>query len=263
MTPFAREALARLDCPSLMRSNLLKEINMTKQQTNLRSGLAPFFAGVIGATIALNTAWAETAPAASSSTPAPAGATSTQSTLASEKRMLALEKDTPTLWKVGIMDTWLKGGVGGMGYGGSLKVERDLCRYADLGFRVGYMKWDCRKVAHVPLELTATVKYPLFNDRLVPYVGVGGGYNVWTAGQVSLDNCFSVFPTVGLEWRLSPKKQWSIFIEARAQFMATEVTPSESSNQPGAGSCLETWPRGTKHPQFDSWGGSFGLIHYF
>jgi hypothetical protein len=161
--------------------------------------------------------------------------------------MLAAAHAQPV--ELGVMSTWLKGGTGGLAYGGSLVGNYDLCRYADVGARVGYMKSDCYGVKYVPLQLTTSLKYPLFDDRLVPYAGVGVGYNIFTGGTISLDDAWSVFPMGGINWWFSKEKKWAFFIEGRYQFMKADIQ---------SGGLL-----GQDKANFGGWGGSFGVKYRF
>jgi hypothetical protein len=151
--------------------------------------------------------------------------------------------------EMGVMTTWLKGGNGGLAYGGSLIAKEEIWRYADISGRVGYMKSDCHRVRSVPLELTAALKYPLLNDRLVPYAGMGVGYHVWTGGAVDLENSWSWFPLGGISYYLDKERKWALFIEGRYQFMDAKI---EAGGPPGK-----------TEASFTSWGGSLGVTYRF
>jgi hypothetical protein len=132
--------------------------------------------------------------------------------------------------ELGAMATLIDGEEGGWSHGGGLRLDQELFRYADVGGRVSYMRSDCHKVYFVPLELTADLKYPLFREHLVPYAGLGAGYNIYTSGDVSLENSFSVFPLGGFKYYLGEEKRWAVFVEARYQFLDVDI---ESGGPPG------------------------------
>jgi hypothetical protein len=163
--------------------------------------------------------------------------------------VLMLAASQGQAFELGLMSTWLKGGTGGLAYGGSLVGNYDLCRYADVGARVGYMKSDCYGVKYVPLQLTTSLKYPLCDDRLVPYAGIGVGYNIFTGGTISLEDAWSVFPMGGINWWFSKEKKWAFFIEGRYQFMKADFA---SGGLPGK-----------TDANFGGWGGSFGVKYRF
>jgi hypothetical protein len=152
-------------------------------------------------------------------------------------------------FELGVLTTWLKGGNGGLAYAGTLVAKEQIWRYADITERVGYQKSDCHGVTCVPLEATAALKYPLFNDRLVPYAGMGGGYNIWTGGHVDLENSWSWYPLGGITYYLGKQRQWSIFIEGRYEFMSAKI--------------LSGGPPGQTEATFDRWGGGIGVAYRF
>jgi hypothetical protein len=151
--------------------------------------------------------------------------------------------------ELGVMATLIDGEEGGWSHGGGLRLDQELFRYADIGGRVSYMRSDCHKVYFVPLELTADLKYPLFNDRFVPYGGIGVGYNIYTSGEVSLQNSVSVFPLGGLKYYLGEEKRWALFVEARYQFLNANI---ESGGPPGK-----------TEAHFNGPGGIFGISYRF
>ena len=130
-------------------------------------------------------------------------------------------------WELGVINTWIRGqrpqGGTATAHGGSLMLRQDIWRYADVSLRAGYVRSDCFKVYYVPLEGTASFKYPLCDDRLVPFLGLGLGYHFFTSGTIALRNSPSIFPMLGLDWRFSTKKKWSLYIEGRWEFINAKV----------------------------------------
>jgi hypothetical protein len=153
------------------------------------------------------------------------------------------------VFELGVLNTWLKGGNGGLAYGGSLIAKETFWRYADITGRVGYQKSDCHNVTCVPLEATAALKYPLFGDRLVPYAGMGGGYYIWTGGKVDLQNSWSWYPLGGITYYLGKQRKWSLFIEGRYEYMEAKI--------------LAGGPPGKTMADFDRWGGGLGVAYRF
>jgi hypothetical protein len=151
--------------------------------------------------------------------------------------------------ELGILNTWLKGGNGGLAYGGSVLARQEIWRYADVSGRVGYSKSDCHGVTSVPLELTGELKYPLHNDRWVPYVGMGVGYHIWTGGHVELENSMSWFPLGGLRWYPGKDKKWCVFIEGRYEYMDADI--------------ISGGPPGKTEASFMRWGGGVGVSYRF
>jgi hypothetical protein len=151
--------------------------------------------------------------------------------------------------ELGILPLFLKGGNGGLAYGGSLVAKQDIWRYAEISGRVGYSKSDCHMVKSVPLEFTAEMKYPLFNDRLVPYAGMGIGYHIWTGGLVDLENSIAWYPLGGINWYFDKKKKWALFIEGRYEFMDANI--------------ISGGPPGMTQASFTRWGGGFGISYRF
>jgi hypothetical protein len=151
--------------------------------------------------------------------------------------------------ELGALATLIDGQEGGWSHGFGLRVDQELFRYADVGGRVSYMRSDCHKVYFVPLELTADLKYPLFDDRLVPYAGVGVGYDIYVSGAVSLENSVSVFPLGGFKYYLGEEKRWALFVEARYQFLSANI---ESGGPPGK-----------TEAQFNGPGGCVGISYRF
>jgi hypothetical protein len=152
-------------------------------------------------------------------------------------------------FELGLMTTWLKGGNGGLAYGGNLIGKQEIWRYADISGRVGYEKSDCFRVTSVPLEFTATLKYPLLDDRLVPYAGMGVGYYIWTGGAIALENSWSWYPVAGISYYLGKERKWSIFMEGRYEYMDAKI--------------LSGGPPGQSEASFMRWGGGFGVSYHF
>ena len=151
-------------------------------------------------------------------------------------------------WEVGVITTWIRGtrpqGGTATAHGGSLLVQQDLCPYVDIGARCGYMRSDCFKTYYVPVELTTSLKYPLLEDRLVPFIGVIGAYHIFTSSTLDIEDDFGVSPMVGGYWRFGKKKQWSLYIEGRWQFLQTNI-------------------EGDGHARYDGPGGSGGITFRF
>jgi hypothetical protein len=174
--------------------------------------------------------------------------------------VLVLGGSSVRAWELGFVTTWIKGegnggisisgpgGGTGLSYGASLMLKEDLCRYSDINLQVGYTKADCFKVGFVPIELAASAKLPLLEDRLVPYVGMGVGYHIFTTGTIGLEDSVGFWPLAGVGWRFGRDNRWCLFMEGRYRFLSADVTSG--------------FPSGTR-ANLDGYGGSFGLSYRF
>jgi hypothetical protein len=154
-------------------------------------------------------------------------------------------------WEVGYMGTVIKGrssGGTGLSYGGDVMVQEDIGKFFDVGLRAGYTKSDCFGVKYVPIQGTASFKYPIGDGTWVPYVGLGIGYHVFTGGTIDLENTVGYYPRIGLNYRIGKEKHWAIFIEATYRIMKTDIT---------GGNTTET------EAKLDGGGGSFGFSYRF
>ena len=100
-------------------------------------------------------------------------------------------------------------------YGGIVIVRQELWRYLDIGGRLGYVRCDPLDTEYIPLEASLAFKYPLCDDRFVPFAGMFGGMHLFLDGSQGdlYKNAESIAPYGGFDWRFGERKEWSLYVE--------------------------------------------------
>lgn len=125
-----------------------------------------------------------------------------------------------SLVAAGLFGTHLDSDDLGGGYGGGVKLEVKPTDVLSVDGRASWIYFDDFKIHMIPLEADLRLNLPLLGERILPYAGVGGGYYMFEADDVDLDNDVGYFPLVGLEVGF---QRVAIFGEARWLFLKTDV----------------------------------------
>jgi len=121
---------------------------------------------------------------------------------------------------VGAYGSSLKSNDLGQGYGGGAKLGLRPVDWLSLDGRASYIRFADTQVNMIPLEAAGLLKFPMFGEFFVPYVGAGAGYYLFEATDADLQDKVGFFPLAGLEiglWRVS------LLAEARWLFLQTDV----------------------------------------
>jgi hypothetical protein len=86
--------------------------------------------------------------------------------------------------------------------------------------RASWIYFEDFEIHMIPLEAALRLNLPLFGERIIPYVGAGGGYYFFEADDVDLDDDVGYFPLVGLEVGF---RSVAVFAEARWLFLEADV----------------------------------------
>lgn len=108
----------------------------------------------------------------------------------------------------------------GTGYGGGVKLELNPIDILSIDGRAGYVRFDDTDIHMFPLEAALLLNFPLFFERVVPYVGVGAGYYFFEGDGADIDAQIGYFPVAGLEIGLH---KFSLLAEARYLFLRPDA----------------------------------------
>lgn len=108
----------------------------------------------------------------------------------------------------------------GDGYGAGAKLEVKPTDILSVDGRASWIYFEDFEIHMIPLEAALRLNLPLLGERIVPYAGFGGGYYIFEADDVDLDDDVGYFPLVGLEVGF---RRLAIFGEARWLFLETDV----------------------------------------
>lgn len=113
----------------------------------------------------------------------------------------------------------------GDAWGGGVMLRLGIVDWFAVDARASYLDFSDSDFRMVPLEAAATLRLPLFENRLIPYAGGGVGYYIYDvkSSTVDIDNGVGFFPLVGLEARFGSRNQWSLFGEARWLFLSSDI----------------------------------------
>ncbi len=127
---------------------------------------------------------------------------------------------TGTRSAAGVFGSYLDSDDLGDGYGIGGKVEVKPADALSVEGRVSWMYFSDVEVHMIPLELVGRVNWPLLDERVIPYIGVGGGYYFFEGDDVDLDNSGGFFPLAGLE---VGRRRASLFAEVRWLFLNADI----------------------------------------
>ncbi len=122
--------------------------------------------------------------------------------------------------ELGVFGSYLDSDDLGAGYGGGAKLEVKPIDWLSVDGRASWIHFDDFDIDMIPLEAALRLNIPLFGERIVPYAGVGGGYYLFEADVVDLDDDVGYFPLVGLELGT---RRFALFAEVRWLFLQTDV----------------------------------------
>jgi len=121
---------------------------------------------------------------------------------------------------LGLFGSYLDADDLGDGYGGGAKLEIKPTDVISVDGRASWIYFEDFEVQMIPLEAALRLNIPLMGSRIVPYVGAGGGYYIFDADDVDLDDSVGYFPLVGMEVGL---RRVALFAEARWLFLEADV----------------------------------------
>ena len=121
---------------------------------------------------------------------------------------------------VGVFGSYLDSDDLGDGYGAGAKLELKPTDVISVDGRASWIYFEDFEVHVLPLEAALRLNFPLMGSRIIPYVGAGGGYYIFEADDVDLDDDVGYFPLVGMEVGL---RRVALFAEARWLFLETDV----------------------------------------
>jgi hypothetical protein len=121
---------------------------------------------------------------------------------------------------VGLFGSYLDSDDLGDGYGGGVKLEVKPIDLVSVDGRASWIYFEDFEIHMIPLEAALRLNLPLLGERIIPYVGVGGGYYIFEADDVDLDDDVGYFPLVGLEVGF---RRVAVFAEARWLFLEADV----------------------------------------
>lgn len=106
------------------------------------------------------------------------------------------------------------------GVGGGVKLEFNPVDWLSLDARASWITFSDPDVDMIPLEVAALLNIPLANEKIVPYVGVGGGYYIFDADGFDMDDDVGFFPLAGLEFGT---ESVGFMVEARWLFLQSDL----------------------------------------
>jgi hypothetical protein len=125
-----------------------------------------------------------------------------------------------SLAELGAFGSYLDSDDLGDGYGAGVKLEVKPTDILSVDGRASWLYFEDFEIHMIPLEVAGRLNLPLLGERIVPYVGAGGGWYLFEADDVDLDDDVGFFPLVGLEAGL---QSVALFAEARWLFLETDV----------------------------------------
>jgi hypothetical protein len=125
-----------------------------------------------------------------------------------------------SLAAVGLFGSYLDSDDLGDGYGAGAKLELKPSDVLSVDGRASWIYFDDFEIHMIPLEAALRFNWPLLGERIVPYAGIGGGYYIFEADDVDLDDDVGYFPLVGLEVGF---RRVALFAEARWLFLEADV----------------------------------------
>jgi outer membrane protein W len=108
----------------------------------------------------------------------------------------------------------------GQGYGAGAKLEIKPNEMVSVDGRVSWIYFNDGEAHMIPLEIVGRVNWSYWDGRIVPYIGIGGGYYLFEGSNVELDDSAGLFPLIGLE---VGRRQAALFAEARWLFLNADV----------------------------------------
>ncbi len=121
---------------------------------------------------------------------------------------------------LGVFGSYLDADDLGDGYGAGAKLELKPTDVISVDGRASWVYFDDFEIHMIPLEAAVRLNIPLMGSRIIPYVGAGGGYYIFEADDVDLDDDVGYFPLVGMEVGL---RRVGLFAEARWLFLEADV----------------------------------------
>ena len=110
-------------------------------------------------------------------------------------------------------------------WGGGGKLRLEIGKYCAVDFRGTYLNVKDAGYQVVPLEAAATIRMPLGQaERVIPYLGLGGGYYLFQGDQAPVKDSGGFFPVGGLDIVLG--EDVSVFAEIRWVVSRPEVEPA-------------------------------------
>jgi opacity protein-like surface antigen len=116
----------------------------------------------------------------------------------------------------------------GTGYGGGAKVEINPVDLVSVDARASWIHFSDVNIDMIPLEAAALLNFSALGERIVAYVGVGGGYYLFENDGEDLDDEVGFFPLVGMEVGFH---RVSVLAEARWLFLEADVDSAEDELQ--------------------------------
>ena len=116
----------------------------------------------------------------------------------------------------------------GAGYGGGAKLEFNPIDLVSVDARASYVRFSDVDIDMIPLEVAALLNFAGLGERIVAYVGAGGGYYFFEGDEAELDDNVGFFPVVGVEIGLH---RISVLAEARWLFLETDIDKAKDELQ--------------------------------
>jgi hypothetical protein len=116
----------------------------------------------------------------------------------------------------------------GEGYGGGAKLELNPIDLVSVDARASWLRFSDTDIDMVPLEVAALLNSAALGERIVAYIGAGGGYYLFDGDEADLDDEVGFFPLVGLEIGFH---RLSVLVEARWLFLEADVDSAEDELQ--------------------------------
>ena len=116
----------------------------------------------------------------------------------------------------------------GAGYGGGAKVEINPIDLVSVDARASWIRFSDVDIDMIPLEAAALLNFAMFGERIVTYVGAGGGYYFFDGDEDDLDDDVGFFPLVGAEIGFH---RISVLAEARWLFLEADVDSAQDELQ--------------------------------
>ncbi|HSW02786.1 MAG TPA: hypothetical protein VLI39_21660 [Sedimentisphaerales bacterium] len=150
--------------------------------------------------------------------------------------------------EVGVFGSSLDSKDLGTGYGGGAKVELNPIDLISVDARASWIRFGDVNVDMIPLEAAALLNFSALGERIVAYVGAGGGYYLFDCDSEDLDDSVGFFPVVGAEIGF---RRLSVLAEARWLFLEADVDSAKDEL------------RNLQDADIDGFGVNLGLLFRF
>jgi uncharacterized spore protein YtfJ len=136
----------------------------------------------------------------------------------------------------------------GTGYGGGAKVELNPIDLISVDVRASWIRFSDVDIDMIPLEAAALLNFSSLGERIVAYVGAGGGYYLFDCDAEDLDDSIGFFPLVGMEVGFH---RVCVLAEVRWLFLEADVDSAKDEL------------RNLKDADIDGFGINLGLLFRF